>query len=189
MKKAKRAGSRTRAEKLVTREGALHVEGRGAGKVLGHLRANRSLLLPAKNEKSRYAEAFGSVSKEGPTSRVASMLRRSHDKGDGRATYALASWYIHGVVFERNATKAAKLLRIAVKRGVGEAMYDLAYSYEIGFGVPKSNAKALAFYIAAAQKGDKQALNEVIRCIYYGVGILKNRELAFLIRDVSNCPA
>ena len=149
-------------------------------------RGNKSLLQPKPSEKSVYRTAFEAAEKKGPTDDVASLLWQGHNRGDGRATYALATWYIHGTLFQTNPRKGIGLLRIARKKGIREAIFDLAYSYEIGFGVTKSLAKAFDLYVEAAQKGDHQALSEVVRCVYYGVGTSKHKELGFLIRSLSN---
>ena len=51
--------------------------------------------------------------------------------------------------------------------------------------VAKSYEKALNLYIKAAQYGDADSVAEVIRCVFYGRGIPKNKELAYLIRNLS----
>lgn len=187
MKKGKQGRTATAAAKKATIAGIRPASGRTVGSGLGR-RAHRALselLIPEKSERSTYRTAFELAIAEGATDKVASLLQKCHKSGDARATYALATWYIHGVVFPVNAKKAVRFLRSASRSGVREAMYDLGYSYEIGFGVPKEPKKALELYVRAAQKGDQQAAREVVRCVYYGVGITKNIELAFLIRQLT----
>jgi TPR repeat protein len=150
--------------------------------------SHSKMLVPIRGEKSLYSDAIRMARKAGPTKAAAALLRESHDSGDPRATYSLATWYIHGTPtagIKVSPRKAIQLLRKAARKGVPDAVYDLAYSYEVGFGVRKAPSKAFDLYVQAAQKGCKLALKEVVRCIYYGVGAIKHRELALLIHDMS----
>ncbi len=42
-------------------------------------------------------------------------------------------------------------------------------------------------YLRAALFGDKQSVNEVARCYYYGIGVEKNRRIAKIWYDRSEC--
>jgi|HubBroStandDraft_6_1064221.scaffolds.fasta_scaffold111422_3 TPR repeat protein len=149
------------------------------------LRINsKSLLVPSARENSLYKKAFDLSRRRGNAERVAALLQESHRQGDVRATYALATWHIHGANLPRNRGAGIKLLRKASKGGIREARFDLGHAYEMGIGVTKSYEKALNLYIEAAQKGDHDAVAEVIRCVFYGKGIPRNKELAYLIRDL-----
>jgi uncharacterized protein len=149
----------------------------------GRLRINsRSPLVPSARERSLYKNAFDLSKRRGNAERVAELLQESHRQGDVRATYALATWYIHGANLPRNRSAGIKLLRKASNGGIREAKFDLGHAYELGIGVTKSYEKALNLYIEAAQKGDQDAVTEVIRCVFYGKGISRNKELAYFIR-------
>jgi len=136
-------------------------------------------------EKSDYRTAIGLVRAQGYTERAATLLWRSHRRGDARATYALATWYLHGCLYEKNPKKAAVLLRKAHQKGVREASFDLAVSYERGAGVEKSAEKAFGLYLEAADGGDAHAMEAIVRCIYHGIGTARNRKLAHLIEDLA----
>ena len=73
---------------------------------------------------------------------VLNKLNAASAAGDDRATYALATWYLHGKNVEKDIDRALNLLRLAADAGNADAMYDLAYSYEIGNGVPKDDRTA-----------------------------------------------
>jgi TPR repeat protein len=163
-----------------------HASNPRVGKGRGRLGINsKSLLVPSAREGSLYKKAFDLSKRSGNAERVAALLQESHRQGDVRATYALATWHIHGVNLPRNRSAGIKLLRKASKGGIREAKYDLAHAYEMGIGVAKSYKKALDLYIKAAQDGDLDSVTEVIRCVFYGKGILRNKELAYLIRDLN----
>jgi hypothetical protein len=187
IRKERRASSRTGVAKKGTKIGEVLGSVREIGKA--HItRASstkpKSVLIPSPKERSTYRTAFDLGKAEGNTDRLASLLLKSHKEGDGRATYALATWYIHGEFFDVNAKKAFRLLREASKKGIRDAIFDLAHAYEIGFGVAKSESKAFGLYLEAARKGDTDAVEEVVRCIFYGIGVSKNRSLAFFIEDL-----
>lgn len=106
------------------------------------------------------------------------LLEAAHEKGDARATYALATWYLHGRCFRRNLQKAVVMLRSAAARNNGDALYDLAVCYEIGTGVRKSVRKAAELYLRAALQGEKQSIYEIGRCYHHGIGVEKDRIIA-----------
>lgn len=110
--------------------------------------------------------------------RVASLLNAAHQAGDARATYALATWYLHGRLFKKSVRKAVVLLREAAQRNVADALYDLAVCYEEGTGVRKNAKKAAELYVRAALEGEKQSIYEVGRCYHYGIGVAKDRSIA-----------
>lgn len=169
-----------------TKNDVRHAGDPSVGKGRGRLRINsKSLLVPSARENSLYKKAFDLSQRRGNAERVAELLRESHRQGDVRATYALATWHIHGVNLPRNRSAGIKLLGKASKGGIREAKYDLAHAYEMGIEVAKSYEKALNLYIKAAQYGDADSVAEVIRCVFYGRGIPKNKELAYLIRNLS----
>ncbi len=185
MKKEKHVGGATGAAKKAMKIDEIRESGHQISK--GRGRQKTSLpLVPKVNDKSSYRRAFELAKRGIRDKNVASMLWESHKAGEARATYALATWFLHGIHFKINQKKAVTLLRSAGKKGIPEAVFDLAVSYERGIGVPKSSVKAAKLYIKAALDGDRQAIDEVVRCVFYGIGIQKNRALAFLIRDMSS---
>jgi TPR repeat protein len=114
-----------------------------------------------------------------PSREVYNLLVKADALGDARATYAIATWYLHGSPFTKvSFAKAASLLRRAAEGGVSEAAFDLAVSYEIGAGIKKSLPKAFEYYVRAALLGDSKAHYEVSRMYFYGFGVKRSRGLA-----------
>ncbi len=145
----------------------------------------RLSLKPRPNEKSLYQRAFDSAQIDDNSTSALQLLEQAHVRGDARATYALATWYIHGKNVEVNLSKAVKLLRSAHRHGIREATFDLALAFETGKGVSKSTPTAFRLYVDAAQKGDPDALRAVARCVFHGIGTSKSRELALLLQKLS----
>lgn len=165
----------------------LHQESRHqTGKGSGRYRTTKALLklTPKASDRSVYRRAFDLARREGDTERVAALLWESHEKGDARATYALATWYIHGGLFKIDPRKAFLLLRKSHKAGIPEASFDLGRSYEMGFGTKKDAMKAFECYLDAAMKGDPDAASQVVRCIFWGIGTERNRKLAYFVEDL-----
>jgi uncharacterized protein len=127
---------------------------------------------------THFAKALQSKSK--PRTRdVYELMVRAHEQGDARATYALASWYIHGSPFtKKDLKRAVELLEIAAAHEVREAIFNLARATEAGKGTPKSARKAYTLYVQAALLGDAQAMREVARMYAAGTGVPKSRALA-----------
>lgn len=143
-------------------------------------------LLPTASERSSYRRAFELARPDDPSKYplAAKLLKEAHSGGDRRATYALATWYIHGRYFPIDAHKAFRFLKQSAKAGIPEAIFDLGHAYEVGFGTKKSPEAALGYYVKAAAQGDRQAAEEVFRCIFWGIGTRPNRSLAYLIDDL-----
>jgi TPR repeat protein len=114
---------------------------------------------------------------------VASLLTRAHQSGDVRATYALATWYLHGRFFKKDMRKSVALLRKAANHNIPDALFDLAVCYEKGAGVPVNEPKAVELYLRAALHGEAQSVYEVGRCYYYGIGVQQNRRIARVWQD------
>jgi hypothetical protein len=148
------------------------------------IRANKSLLAPKPSERTAYRKAID-LARGSNYEPAAALLLESHRQGDARASYTLATWYIHGRFFDVNPRKAVSLLRKASRAGIREATFDLAHAYEIGFGVAKSPTKAFRYYVEAARKGDIGALKVVVHCVFFGIGFPTSRSLALLIQDLS----
>ena len=118
------------------------------------------------------------------TRKVYDLLVLADKEGDGRATYALATWYLFGTKFTpKDLVYGTELLKRAEREGVADAVHDLAVSYEKGVVVGKSAAKAFVLYVKAALLGDKQSFYEVGRMYYHGIGVRQNRELAEIWLD------
>jgi uncharacterized protein len=112
--------------------------------------------------------------------KIANMLRDAGKLGSGEATYALATWYLHGEYFDKDLKKGTRLLRVSAKQKVPAACYDLAVSYEMGIVVKKDPERAFQLYMEAAMRGDNASNREVARCLWHGIGTSKNRVLADL---------
>ncbi len=113
------------------------------------------------------------------TKAVYDLLLKADKSGDARATYALATWYLHGSEFtKRSIPRATALLKIAAAADIAAANFDLAVSYKKGIGVRKSESKAFELYVKAALLGDADSHLEVGRMYFHGLGIQRNRRLA-----------
>lgn len=111
--------------------------------------------------------------------RAATLLESGHDKGDRRATYALATWHLYGHAnYGKDSRKAIQLLKLASGADIAAAHFDLAVCYETGDGIKKNDARAYLHYLAAALNGDLDSLGEVGRCLFHGVGTTRDRKAA-----------
>jgi uncharacterized protein len=135
--------------------------------------------------RSKYDKALKLASKSSRKTReVYDMLVAADAEGDPRATYAIATWYLHGSRFTRKNIKYAnELLEKAALQNVPEAAYDFAISLEKGAGIRKSAVRAFEFYMRAALLGDKQSVFEIGRMYNHGIGTRKNRRLAEIWYD------
>lgn len=107
------------------------------------------------------------------------LLQLASERGEPRATYALATWYLFGKVVEKNVKTGFKLLlRIRTAR-IREAKHDLAVCYEKGAGVQRNLRNAARYYREAALLGDIDSKVEIARCCYYGIGVKKDLEQVF----------
>lgn len=98
----------------------------------------------SKKTNDLYQMALVEAKKKKPDNKkVFSLLMKSMRKGNPQATYALATWYLHGKHVKKNLHKAIQLLRQAVRMNVKEALFDLAVSYEKGIGVKKMKGSHL----------------------------------------------
>lgn len=111
---------------------------------------------------------------------IVRLLTSAHSLGSGDATYALATWYLHGTHYAKNAKKGTVLLKKAARMCIASACFDLAVSYEKGIVVEKNKERAFALYLEAALRGDGDAKKQVARCFWHGVGVTKNRIVADL---------
>jgi uncharacterized protein len=111
---------------------------------------------------------------------VKRLLQEGAEKGCPSASYALATWFLHGKenVVRQNRAKALKLLKFASYNGHPAACYDIAVSYETGIGIRQSLSRAFEYYTKAALLGDSQSFYEVGRMYYYGIGVKRDRRLS-----------
>jgi len=116
---------------------------------------------------------------------VFNLLLKAHDQKDYRATYALATWYLHGEYVEKNVQKAIEYLEMAAQENIADAQYDLAVSYEKGNGVVQDEKKAFRLYLKASLNSDEQSIYEVGRCLYHGIGVDKNQEISDVFLEVA----
>lgn len=80
-----------------------------------------------KSSNDRYATAMKEASKRRPDfGKAYSFLQSARKAGDLRASYALATWYLHGRHVKRDLKLAVKLLKQAAEGNVPSALYDLA---------------------------------------------------------------
>ncbi len=108
---------------------------------------------------------------------VQAQLERASGLGNGKAIYALSTWYLHGQVYRRDLKKAVELLNLACDKNIPEAHFDLAICLEKGKGVKKNLREAFLHYLKACRLGDKDAAYEVGRCYYYGLGVKADKEI------------
>ena len=114
-----------------------------------------------------------------PSKEVHNLLLAADKAGDGRATYALATWYLFGSPFTKiNYRVANSMLKRAADKGIADAAYDLAISYEKGLGIGRSLPRAFECYTRAALLGDAQSHYEIGRMYFYGIGVGRNRRLS-----------
>jgi uncharacterized protein len=130
--------------------------------------------------KTDYDLALFIASRKRPDlTRAGTLLESGHDKGDRRATYALATWYLYGHAnYGKDLRKAIQFLKLASSADIAAAHFDLAVCYETGEAVKKNEAKAYLHYLAAALNGDLDSLGEVGRCLFHGVGTGRDRKAA-----------
>ncbi len=108
-----------------------------------------------------------------------SYISEAHEQGDIEATYALATWYLHGKYLNQDTILARQLLEKAAKANYSPALFDLAIMIEKSNSNKIRNKKeAFRLYVKSALLGDVDSYHEVARCYYYGIGTKKNRELA-----------
>lgn len=114
-----------------------------------------------------------------------SLLEKASAAGDHRATYALATWYLHGKfpIVGIDEKKGANLLKCAADAGNADAAFDYGVSLEKGAGVRKNEKAALIYYLRAALIGDTGAVEAVGRMFYHGIGVAKDRKVAWVWLD------
>lgn len=107
------------------------------------------------------------------------LLRRAHDDGDVRASYAIGTWHLYGKGgLGKSPKRAVPFLEIASAAKLPQALFDLAVCCERGEGIRRDTKRAAKLYLAAALRGDSQSIFEVGRCYYAGIGFRKDRKMA-----------
>lgn len=131
------------------------------------------------NGQSLYEKALGmALEEEFDHAQVYALLQQAHDAGDARATYAIATWFLHGTHVEKDLAEAVRYLTEAVEAGIPESMFDLAVCYEYGDGVAENAESAFDHFLRAALHGDDDAVFEVSRCYFWGMGVRQDRRIA-----------
>jgi TPR repeat protein len=144
----------------------------------------KSVSASIRPEAPEYRKALLLMRRKEPNlERVYKLLIDAMGKGDPRAVYALATWYLYGRHVKRNLKHSARLLAKAAEGGMTDAMFDLAVSYEKGMGVRQNEKRAAQLYLKAALYGDPGAGYEVGRCLYYGIGFARDRAQAKIWLD------
>lgn len=125
-------------------------------------------------ELGKYEEALKIAQLENGYSQAAEkLLKEAHREGDGKATYALGTWYLHGTgEVKKSLAEAMEYFQTAKERGIGDAYYDLAVCYENGTGVPQSYDQALFHYFMAAFLGSEGSMFEAARMMYHDIADL-----------------
>ena len=136
---------------------------------------------PPRVEKSHYALALREARTQTPNYQlVLRNLSASVRRGDGRAAWALYTWYRDGFKVEKNLVHAIELLKRAADTGLPEALFDLAVHYECASGVRRNLREAFVCYLRAALVGNTQSIHEIGRCYYYGIGVRRDRKIAVI---------
>ena len=65
------------------------------------------------------------------------LLLQAYEAGSAEATYAIATWYLHGQYLKTDFRIGTKYLKKAANQNWPDALYDLAISYEGGLHVKK----------------------------------------------------
>lgn len=127
--------------------------------------------MTTKPEQDEYEIALTLSRSDPPDLHAAkSSLSKAHEKGDVRATYALATWYLHGnEVIEKNEKVGVSMLLDIEKSSIAEAIFDLAFAYDCGEFVDHDDLKAFSLYMRAALLGNREACSQVSQ--YYAEGV------------------
>jgi hypothetical protein len=125
-----------------------------------------------------YAVALSIADEPEPNlTKVHSLLRSAHSKGDKRAKYAIATWLLHGVegIVHQDVRTGIQMLRELQYDNIPEALFDLAVSYDLGKGVKKNEKKAFSLYMRSALLGSSDASFQISE--FYREGRLVSRDV------------
>ena len=111
--------------------------------MLGKVRIYRGYLSLMVNKAKRlYNQALKEALKKTPNlPKVMQLLNNSIELGSCEASYALATWYLHGHNVKKNYKRAVLLLNKAIEGNILDALFDLAICYEKGTGVKQNKKK------------------------------------------------
>lgn len=88
--------------------------------------------------------AFAEMNKPNPDLKLAfELLKKSAEKNNYEALYAIGTWYLHGRYVKKNYSLAVNYFSKAIKGNNCNAYYDMALCYEKGVGVKKIIVKLL----------------------------------------------
>jgi len=128
-----------------------------------------------------YESALAEMNGTSPNvARSLKLLEKARDLGDARASYAIATWYLHGnpPFVLKDIGRAFDLLKEAAAAHVPDALYDLAVGYEKGDFGSADTRLAFDSYLKAALRGEVQSVYEVGRCYFYGIGVEMDPRIA-----------
>lgn len=137
-----------------------------------------------------YDKALALCLRENPDLKSAyDLLVRCSEKGDPRATYALASWYLFGnEIVQKDEEHGILLIKTLENSNISEALFDLAVAYDYGKGVRKNSKRAFSLYMRAALLGDLSACDQIAQ--YYAEGKIvaadKRLSQAWALRSKQN---
>lgn len=131
-----------------------------------------------------YKQALELETSGGDPSKIVSLLEDSASKGCSDATYALATFYLHGKYLNPDPALAFYYLQLAAKGLHPSALFDLGNAFETGDICAKNEEAAFQSYLTAAIFGDREAINEVARCFYYGIGTRKDKRMYLIFSDI-----
>ncbi len=132
------------------------------------------------NDHDDYQSALLHSRSDPPNLRKAyELLSGASERGDCRAVYALATWYLFGnEVVEKDEIRGVSMLETLRNSFVAEAIFDLAVSYDHGKHVEQDDEKAFSLYMRAALLGDKQSCSQVSQFYAEGALVEHDEELA-----------
>ena len=113
-----------------------------------------------KSEAERLLEASRAAALQGNCGAAWEDLHGAHALGSPEATYAIATWYLHGRHVDQDWVLAVQFLEQAAAAEWPDALSDLAICYATGKGKPKDPERALELYARAWQAGDGEAAYE-----------------------------
>lgn len=95
--------------------------------------------------------------------RVHGLLVEAADKGDDRAKYAIATWYLNGMkdIVACDKEKALSILENLEESNIPEALFDLAVFYDNGILVEEDEYRAFSLYFRAALLGSQRCCDQI----------------------------
>ena len=137
-----------------------------------------------------YEEALRLTESHPADPRAFALLLAAEGRGDPRAKYALATWYLHGTdLVSRDIPKGIQLLKSIKNSNIAEALFDLAVAYDLGKGCKKNSRLAFELYFESALLGDPDACFQISEYFRAGEHVPHNKRIASLWLNRSRKPA